>query len=462
MRGLRGKCLLAVTAIAGCSGGGNGTPQAVVPDPVPHVLPLTLDTPGRAVTKIRARSSGLVMLEETLAALTAPAPLRTIGIVDGAGRVTARYEPPAGWALIDFAVHPSGDITVVIATQRDVRIVRLDGAGQVKIDTPLRDAQAASDPFFDEGGLRDDTSLLPVFTRDAVRLAPLGEDLAVALRTGRNAVVAYRFHASGNAYDMAWRTLVEPGLSMFAVGITSGTFDAFGQLANHWKVHLDSNAAGIIAVAVASRDFVAPIFARHAQYFQEAVPAIQGVLVTQVSPAGQRIGTTVIDTVRPAELHGLRMQDDGPVLTGRVFTEQRADGSGWDGWFARVELSTPRLAVYRVVDVDRGDILFDAQPIANARYLAVGASGYIENPNGASIGEHADPLLLVLASDGSLERKLAFASGPRQNQLLSVASRAGLWSVGGLVDAPGTHSGDADPALIRADGLVRPVDPAAP
>jgi len=36
-----------------------------------------------------------------------------------------------------------------------------------------------------------------------------------------------------------------------------------------------------------------------------------------------------------------------------------------------------------VVDVDRGDILFDAQPIANARYLAVGASGYIENPNGA-------------------------------------------------------------------------------
>jgi hypothetical protein len=324
------------------------------------------------------------------------------------------------------------------------------------------DPQVATDPFFDDGGLRDDTSLLPVYTRDAVRVAPIGEDLAVALRTGRNAVVAYRFHASGNAYTPVWRTLVEPGLSIFAIGITSGTFDTFGQLVNHWKVHLDSSAAGTLAVGVVSRTNDAPIFARHAQYFHETISATQGALVTQLSSDGQRIATTAIDTVRTSELYGLRAQPDGAVLVGRVFTEQRADGTGWDGWFARVDASGAHLAAYRTVDVDRGDVLFDAQPIAQGRFVAVGAAGYVENPTGASISENADPLLLVLAADGSIVRRIAFASGPRQNQLLSLALRGELWSVGGLVDGPGTHSGDGNPGLIRANGFVRPIDPAAP
>jgi hypothetical protein len=425
------------------------------------VLPLSLDVAGRSVIKIRAHATGLVTLEETLTPLTVFGPLRMLEVLDGAGSVTGRYQPPDGWALIDFAVHPLGDISVAIATQREVRLLRLDGAARVKIDTQMVDPQAATDPFFDDGGLHDDTSLLPIFTRDAVRLAPIGDDLAVALRTGRNAVIAYRFHAATNAYAAVWRTLVEPGLSIFTIGITSGSFDTFGQLANHWKVQLDSNAAGTLAVGVLSRTFSAPIFARHAQFFQEPISATEGALVTQLSSGGQRLATTVIDTARQSELHGLRMQDDGLVVVGRVFTEQRADGSGWDGWFARVELTGARLAAYHVVDVDRGDALFDAQPITQGRYLAAGASGYIENPTGASISENANPLLLVLAADGSFVRRIAASSGPRQNQLLSLASRGELWSVAGLVDGPGTHSGDADPGVIRANGLVRPIDPAA-
>ena len=72
-------------------------------------------------------------------------------------------------------------------------------------------------PFYDNGGVRDDGSMLPVLTRDAVRLAAIGENLAVALRTGRNAVVAYRFdYTEATSYTRIWRTLVEPGLTMFA------------------------------------------------------------------------------------------------------------------------------------------------------------------------------------------------------------------------------------------------------
>jgi hypothetical protein len=107
-------------------------------------------------------------------------------------------------------------------------------------------------------------------------------------------------------------------------------------------------------------------------------------------------------------------------------------------------------------------VLFDAQPLPQGRYLAAGATGYTENPNGASIDEHADPLLLVLGPDGGVVKRIAFSAGPRQNQLLSLAVRGDAWSVAGLVDGPGTHSGDGNPGVIRANGLVRPLDPATP
>src|SRR5262249_42977373 len=160
--------------------------------------------------------------------------------------------------------HPSGEISVVLATARTVRLVRLDRAGAVRNDFALTDAEAPNDPFYDHGGVRDDGSMLPVLTRDAVRLAAIGENLAVTLRTGRNAVVASRFdYTEATSYARIWRTLVEPGLTMFAIGITSGTYDVFGALENHWHVHLDADAAGNVAVAVVGRAFIAPLFAAH-------------------------------------------------------------------------------------------------------------------------------------------------------------------------------------------------------
>jgi hypothetical protein len=38
--------------------------------------------------------------------------------------------------------------------------------------------------------------------------------------------------------------------------------------------------------------------------------------------------------------------------------------------------------------------------------------------------------------------------------LRSLAARNGNWLVGGMVNGPGTHSGDGDQALIVADGFV--------
>ena len=450
------RCFAAAAAcalLAACGGGGDSTATAPAPPPA-----LQLAASGVAITKVRSGSGSVMVMQEKLRALTDPGPERRLVVLDDTGMETGRYVPPQGWSLIDFTQHASGEASVVLATAREVKLVRLDRTGAPRDETALADPQAATDPYYDNGGLHDDGSLLPYYTRDAVRVAAIGEGLAMALRTGRNAVVAYRFeHAAGQGYTRAWRTLVEPGLSMFAIGITSGTFDTFDQLTNHWRVHVDADAAGDITVAVTSRQDSAPIFARHADYFGEVTSANWGVLVTRLAPDGRRLGSTPIASSRPMELHGLRLAGDDIALAGRVFSSTNGDGSGWDAYSARVDRTSGAVRSFGVIDVDKGEILFDMAPLAQGRFLAAGAAGYTENPAGASISEQAAPMLLVLESDGSVKQRLDFPAGARQNQLRSLAARGGRWLIGGMVDGPGTHSGDADPALIRADGFVRDV-----
>ena len=408
-----------------------------------------------AVIKVQNGAQGVTLMSEKLTSLSESGPERSITLLDNNGAASGRYSAPSGWALIDFAQHPSGEISAVLATARTVRLVRLDRSAVVRNDFALTDAQAPNDPFYDNGGVRDDGSLLPVLTRDAVRLAAIGEDLAVALRTGRNAVVAYRFdYTEATSYTRIWRTLVEPGLTMFALGITSGSFDVFGALENHWHVHLDADAAGNVAVAVIGRQFIDPLFGVHADFFKEPTNVTTGLLVTRIAPGGQRLGSTVIDTVQTSELYGLRLNGDDIALVGRVFSEVRGDGTGWNAYAAHVGRTNGTLLSYRVIDLDRGEVLFDIAPLAQGRFLVAGAAGYSQNPTGASISEQTTPLLAVLEPDGTLKQRIDVVAGARQNQLRSLAARNSNWLVGGMVNGPGTHSGDGNPALIVADGFV--------
>ena len=438
--------------LASCGGGGGGTTAQTTPPPL---VSINLAVTGMAVVKVQTSAQGVTLMAEKLASLADPGPERSITLLDNNGAVTGRYSAPSGWALIDFSQHPSGEVSAVLATARTVRLVRFDRAAVVRNDFSLTDAQAPDDPFYDHGGVRDDGSMLPVLTRDAVRLAAIGENLAVALRTGRNAVVAYRFdYTDATSYTRIWRTLVEPGLTMFALGITSGSFDVFGALENHWHVHLDADAAGNIAVAVVGREFIAPLFAVHDDYFKEPTDVVTGLLVTRLGPDGARLGSTMIDTLKTSELHGLRLNGDDIALVGRVFSERRDDGTGWNAYAAHVGRVSGALLSYRVIDIDRGEVLFDLAPLSQGRFLVAGAAGYSQNPSGASISEQTTPLLAVLESDGTLKQRIDVVAGARQNQLRSLAARNGNWLVGGMVNGPGTHSGDGNPALIVADGFV--------
>jgi hypothetical protein len=197
------------------------------------------------------------------------------------------------------------------------------------------------------------------------------------------------------------------------------------------------------------------VFAAHADYFDEPTDIAAGVLVTRLAPDGQRRGTTPIDTVENSEVHGLRLHGDDVAVVGRVFSRRLDDGSGWDAYAAHIDSVTGALKSYRTLDVDRGEILFDVAPLAGGNFLVAGAAGYVQNPDGASISEPTTPLLAVVQPDGTLKERIDVVAGARQNQVRSLTARGGNWLVGGLTNGPGTHSGDADPAQITADGFLR-------
>ena len=204
---------LAVALLVAC--GDRATPSTT-----PPINSVDLAVTGQTVTKVRTAGNEVVVLEERLNSIFEDGPQRTLATLQSDGRTVHPYMPPPGWSVVDFAVHPSGDISAILTTATEVRIVRLDPNGSIRSDQLFLDPSSPTDPFFNyAGGIKNDNALQPALMHDAARLAPLGESLAVVLRTGRNAIVAYRLDpdASG-AYRRSWRTLVEPGSSILGGG----------------------------------------------------------------------------------------------------------------------------------------------------------------------------------------------------------------------------------------------------
>jgi len=100
-------------------------------------------------------------------------------------------------------------------------------------------------------------------------------------------------------------------------------------------------------------------------------------------------------------------------------------------------------------------VLFDIAQLPSGRYLALGTTGYVQNPTGESISESAQPLLALLGPDASLIQNLGFPAGPRHNQLTTLARIDAGWLLGGMIKGPGTHSADTDRSLLVADGFLR-------
>ncbi len=433
--------------LVACGGGGGS----------PGVPPLQLEreVEGRAVVKLASSTAGgttgLVALDEQLVSLAEFGPKRTLVVTPANGSALRRIDAPEGWSLVDFTLHPAGDISAVLTQGGLVRLWRMDALGALKRDQPYTDALVSSDACFDAGGAIDPHALQPVLTRDAARVFALGDSLLLVLRTGLNAVVAYRLDDTADGYVRAWRTLVEPGGGVAGRFLTSGSHDVFDQLVNHAQFRADLAADGTLAVGVVNASNA--VFEGHAWHFGEAIAADYGLIVTRIAPDGRRLGSRIVPTEQLSELHGLRAVLGGFMVAGRVRTARLADGSGWNAFVARVGSDGSGGAV-QVIDVDRGDVLFDVAALPQGGYVAVGSTGWTQNPGGASISEDAAPLLVTLAADGRLQQRVAVPGGPRNNQLRAVLNHGGLWLLGGQRNGPGTHSGDANASLIRADGFV--------
>ncbi|MBK8408123.1 MAG: hypothetical protein IPL19_09085 [Sandaracinaceae bacterium] len=427
--------------------------DAGLPPPFPYAVA------GAAVVKVRRGAGAVVLLEETLVSLSDPGPRRRMTRVPEDGGALATYSPPDGWFLLDFALHPSGQVSVVIASEKTLRLVRLDTAATVIAEHAVDDPLAATDPIVDTAGVFDSTSMLPRLAKDAARLAPVGEDLVLAVRTGRHATIAYRYGRvadSAGGFAPAWRTLVEPGTAIGGRFLTGGSFDTFEQLIKPFP-----GFRGCGRGRRRGRGGLPHHVGYRARFPQSALQRSHSAHDARCAGHAGRERwptnrTTAVDTIQTSEVHGLRVGGGRISLVGRVRSERLADGTGWNAYAAFLA-ADGTLAHYQVIDVHQGDILFDIVPARDGRWLAAGAAGYVQNPYGASITAVTDPLLLELEPDGNVFARHAFVGGPRQNQLrsLDVGASANERLVGGLQNGPGTHTGDADPSLITADGLVR-------
>lgn len=436
--------------LAACGGGDTDPPPLIN-----HAVQ------GRFVLRVLGSATGYVALEETPAPYHGGPPSAAVHrrIRTAGGDV---YAPPDGWSLIDMAQHPSGAVSAVLASRRELRLVRLDDRARKVSETPLADDHAPHDPYYGQGGIKDDTSLLPLHTRDAVRLAALGEDLAVALRTGRHAVVAYRYTHGAQGYTQRWRSMVEPGTTVMSRHLTSGSHDTYGQLVNHFQVLLATNARGDIAVAVPAAPHNGA-FAAHAAHFFTRVPLDPrpppvlpdyGAIVTRLDGQGQNLGATFVDTGGPTQVYALRALPDvggGWAIAGRHKVAGQV--GGWNGFAAWLN-GAGRLQRHVVLDVEDDDVLFDIAALPDGRHLVAGATGYRQNPAGASISDQGAPLLAVLDAQGRIARRWALPAAAGQNPVRSLDGQGGRWLVAGMRGGPGTHTADADPARLRADGYV--------
>ncbi|UGQ46480.1 hypothetical protein [Massilia endophytica] len=123
----------------------------------------------------------------------------------------APFTPPEGWSLIDTAVHPSGETTIVLGNGEVVRLLRLNRLGKVLRQTEFSQDTGHTD-LTDQVDPADAAQPAPRRFRDAVRLRAIGEAVTMVLRTGRNGVLVYRLsYCVVHGYKQLWRTLVNMG-----------------------------------------------------------------------------------------------------------------------------------------------------------------------------------------------------------------------------------------------------------
>ena len=449
---------------AGLGGNGDAGNGGEGGEGASHRLNLKFDQ--GLVMKVQARSDGslLVLLDRPLdMRVDWGSPQRELLLLDATGAQLASVASSTSERfLLDFAVHPSDDVSVLYSSATEYSLERFDDEGHSVGASALSDAQIDSDPPVNSGA---PSPAVETLTRDAGRIAAFGEQVVVATRTGRHSVIARRFgffaDDEGPAFHAEWRTLVVPPFGMAAVGLKGGSYDTFDAVQAQAMLHLAVDQQGTIYVAVQHpRVSETALIKAHAKVFGETLvgdPDALDLYVTRIAGSGTRIGTTVVGTPEDDQLFGLRAGQDSALVIGRkeYWNEQ---GTGFDALVARLDGPTGALKV-RELHVKRSDLGFDAAPLEDGSWLVTGASDWQQNPNGASVSEESQAFLARISESGEPTAIPGLADlRVRHNEGRTLlALGRGRWLVGGMTDGPGTHSGDADASQVRASGFLREV-----
>src|SRR5437764_14486675 len=119
------------------------------------------------------------------------------------------------------------------------------------------------------------------------------------------------------------------------------------------------------------------------------------------------------------------------------------------GWILSSQAATGELRYERNVDVQDGDMLWDAAALNDGRLLAVGSTNYTQNPSGLSVSDTRDSLALILDSLGNVQKRIALPAGPRGNEAMSVGVDVRRQiAISGVPNAPGT------PAAVYSDAFL--------
>lgn len=381
-----------------------------------------------------ASGQWLLVLETLQAEQLITVPIRLAALVDA--DVLQIYQAPAGWTLIDAVGHPSGNVSLLS--------LRMESAGY-----PLR----ALISRVGRDGTRTDLELArlpppsgpepqPQFpgSLDRARLVAHGEDLFAVVRWANNGVQAYALEG----LQQRWASWVEAPAPLFIVGIIGGGFDNFRQGDGEFFVHADADAAGNLFVGVASTE---DVVRSHDAFFGENLGAqtdpasfdFDTAIVTRLAADGGRSYARLLGHPgRNRQILSLRAAGDSFVVLGRLKTGQ--EPGSWDGWIAKARAATGEIEFDKTLDVQQGDMFWDAAPLSDGRFVAVGSTNYTQNPSGLSVSDARDALALVLDASGNVQKRIAMPGGPRGNEAMSVSAARGEVAISGVQNAPGTHA----------------------
>lgn len=385
-----------------------------------------------------------------------PGPRRIVRV---AGEPVVVWEPDASERLTDAVLHPSGEWSAVgVGADRRPFLVRGDRDGLLA-RIVLDDPELATDTHAWYGATPPLALAVGALSEDSVRVAADGEDVVVALMNEHNAVLSYRWRWDGT-WRRGARTLVTPAAPLTPFLPMGGSYDDFDAMVDWFLVFLATDHDGNAYVAHwvnagRLRGHNQAFGTDHAILVDGSAPGARpsDVLVSRVERDGTRAWSRVVGTVNlDDEPYGIAVGDRVAVI-GRHRRELDLDNTEWHLHVSVLDTSGALLEAHSHDVLDSG-IAESAVWTPDGSLFIGGSEAWRQNPEGFSLFDEGQPFLLRL-KNGAIEdwsSSLPATSGHSELRALATDGAHVFWA--GLERGPLTHTGDADPSHIRADGFA--------